>query len=126
MERLNDYEPPVRMDAKHDALDTMWAFLQMGGQKADIPALKEYCGIFRRMMIQKTAGQRNNKSDISFAQLDTICNAIVIESMSLYLSGELDRLEGSDCDAFNQRIDDAIEKIMRSEDDSDFIGGCKP
>lgn len=126
MERLNDYEPPVRMDAKHDALDTMWAFLQMGGQKADIPALKEYCGIFRRMMIQKTAGQQNNKSDISFAQLDTICNAIVIESMSLYLSGELDRLEGSDCDAFNQRIDDAIEKIMRSEDDSDFTGGCKP
>ena len=126
MERLNDYEPPVRMDAKHDALDTMWAFLQMGGQKADIPALKEYCGIFRRMMIQKTAGQRNNKSDISFAQLDTICNAIVIESMSLYLSGELDRLEGSDRDAFNQRIDDAIEKIMRSEDDSDFTGGCKP
>lgn len=125
MERLNDYEPPVRMDAKHDALDTMWAFLQMGGQKADIPALKEYCGIFRRMMIQKTAGRRNNKSDISFAQLDTICNAIVIESMSLYLSGELDRLEGSDCDAFNQRIDDAIEKIMRSEDDSDFTGGCK-
>lgn len=125
MERLNDYEPPVRMDAKHDALDTMWAFLQMGGQKADIPALKEYCGIFRRMMIQKTAGQRNDKSGISFAQLDTICNAIVIESMSLYLSGELDRLEGSDCDAFNQRIDDAIEKIMRSEDDSDFTGGCK-
>ena len=73
MERLNDYEPPVRMDAKHDALDTMWAFLQMGGQKADILALKEYCGIFRRMMIQKTAGQRNEKSDISFAQLDTIC-----------------------------------------------------
>lgn len=125
MERLNDYEPPVRMDAKHDALDTMWAFLQMGGQKADIPALKEYCGIFRRMMIQKTAGQRNDKSGISFAQLDTICNAIVIESMSLYLSGELDRLEGSDRDAFNQRIDDAIEKIMRSEDDSDFTGGCK-
>lgn len=95
MERLNDYEPPVRMDAKHDALDTMWAFLQMGGQKADIPALKEYCGIFRRMMIQKTAGQRNDKSDISFAQLDTICNAIGIEAMSLYLSGELDRLEAA-------------------------------
>ena len=95
MERLNDYEPPVRMDTKHDALDTMWAFLQMGGQKADIPALKEYCEIFRRMMIQKTAGQRNDKSDISFAQLDTTCNAIVIEAMSLYLSGALDRLEAA-------------------------------
>ena len=35
-------------------------------------------------------------------------------------------MEGSDCDAFNQRIDDAIEKIMRSEDDSDFTGGSKP
>ena len=32
---------------------------------------------------------------ISFAQLDTICNAIVIEAMSLYLSGELDRLEAA-------------------------------
>lgn len=84
------------MDVKHDSLDAMWAFLQMGGQKADVPALKEYCRIFQRMMTQKTAGQRNDKkSDISFAQLDTICNAIVIEAMSLYLSGELDRLEAA-------------------------------
>lgn len=84
------------MDVKHDSLDTMWSFLQMGGQKADIPALKEYCGILQRMMTQKTAGQRKDtKNDISFTQLDTICNIIVIEAMCLYLSGELDRLEGA-------------------------------
>lgn len=82
------------MDVKHDALDAMWAFLQLGGQKADVPALKEYCGMLQRMMIQKTAGQRSDKkSDVPFAQLDTVCNAIVIEAMSLYLSGVLDRLE---------------------------------
>lgn len=35
-------------------------------------------------------------------------------------------MEGSECDAFNRRIDDAIEKIVRSEDDSDCTGGSKP
>lgn len=34
-------------------------------------------------------------------------------------------MEGSECDAFNQRIDNAIEKIMRSEDGSDFAEGSK-
>ena len=29
---------------KRDSFDTMWAFLQMGGQKSNIPALKEHCG----------------------------------------------------------------------------------
>lgn len=82
------------MDIKHDSLDAMWGFLQMGGQKANIPVLKECCEELQKMMIQKTAGQRKNKtSDISFGNLDMICNFIVIEAMCLYLSGELDRLE---------------------------------
>ena len=82
------------MDVKHDSLDAMWGFLQMGGQKSDIPALKEHCERLRKMLTQKTAGQRKGmKSDISFAELDTVCNIIVIEAMALYLSGDLDRLE---------------------------------
>lgn len=32
-------------------------------------------------------------------------------------------MEGSECDAFNQRIDNAIEKIMRSEDESETTEG---
>lgn len=80
------------MDRKrvaNDSFDTMWSFLQMGGQKADYQALKEYVLQLRQMMMQKTAGQRNDKkSDISFNDLDQIKNMIVLEAMALVLSGE--------------------------------------
>ena len=84
-----------REHVKHDALDTMWSFLQMGGQKADIPALKEHCEMLHRMLTQKTAGQEAYKkaTDVSFDDLDAITNVIVIEAMALWLSGDLDKLE---------------------------------
>lgn len=82
---------------KRDSFDTMWAFLQMGWQKSNIPALKEHCEMLRKLMTQKTAGQREDKpTDIPFAELDTILNFIVIEAMCLYLSGDLDKLEGEE------------------------------
>ena len=82
---------------KRDSFDTMWAFLQMGWQKSNIPALKEHCEMLRKLMTQKTAGQRENKpTDIPFAELDAILNFIVIEAMCLYLSGDLDKLEGEE------------------------------
>ena len=60
-------------------------------------ALKEHCEMLRKLMTQKTAGQRADKpSDISFAELDTVMNVIVIEAMCLYLSGDLDKLEGEE------------------------------
>lgn len=71
--------------------DMMWQFLQFGGQKSNIPVLKENCEILRKMMMQKTAGQRDNK-DVSFDDLETIINFIVIETMCLYLSGDLDKI----------------------------------
>ena len=47
------------MDVKHDSLDAMWAFLQMGGQpKPDIAVMKEHCEMLRHILMQKTAGQR--------------------------------------------------------------------
>ena len=75
----------------------MWAFLQMGGQKSNIPCLKEYCGLLQKAMMQKTAGQgrRGKKDDVDFDDIDTITNAIVIEAMALYLSGDLDKLENT-------------------------------
>lgn len=76
-----------------DSFDAMWAFLQMGKQKASPEILKEYCEKLRHMMMQKTAGQRKNRpDDVPFEHLDVIMNAIVIEAMALYLSGTLDRL----------------------------------
>ena len=76
-------------------LDMMWSFLMMGNQEANIPALKENLDLLRQAMIQKTAGQRKDDPGhyVSFDDIGTICNIIVCETMALYLSGGLDRLE---------------------------------
>lgn len=74
--------------------DTMWMFLMTHGQKANIPALKEYVYDLIKMTTQKTAGQRNTiKNDINWDTLDMTLMSIVIEATALVLSGELDRLE---------------------------------
>ena len=79
---------------KRDSFDTMWAFLQMGKQCANVPCLREHCEMLRQLMTQKTAGQRKDKqSDKLFDELDTVMNVIVIEAMCLYLDGSLDKLE---------------------------------
>lgn len=73
--------------------DTMWDFLQMGKQEGNPEVLKEYCERLRHMMMQKTAGQRKDKpKDEPLENLSTILNIIIIESMCLYLSGDLDKL----------------------------------
>jgi hypothetical protein len=76
-------------------LDMMWNFLRMGYQKPNISALKESLDAIRQMMIQKTAGQDGYRTDeaISFDDLQTHINCVVIEAMCLYLSGTLDRME---------------------------------
>ena len=81
-----------RLDAGQ--LELMWNFLKIGNQKANIPALKELCDQLRQAMIQKSAGQRSDDPGdyIDFADIGTIVHGIVIETMCLYLSGELDKL----------------------------------
>lgn len=72
--------------------DTMWKFLMDGGQKANIPALKEYVYDLIQMTTQKTAGQRQTaKSHISWDELEMTLMSIVIEATALVLSGDLDR-----------------------------------
>lgn len=78
---------------EEDMFDTMWAFLQMGKQKANYPMLKELCMELRQMMMQKTAGQRKGKKDIPFDNLERVKNGIVVEAMCLVLSGELEYLD---------------------------------
>lgn len=75
--------------------DTMWTFLMSNGQKANIPALKEYVYDLIGMTTQKTAGQRQAvKRDISWDELEMTMFSIIIEATALVLSGELDKLEG--------------------------------
>jgi hypothetical protein len=82
---------------KHDSLDTMWAFLQMGGQNADhrdVENLMENCAWMVKAMTQKTAGQRQNKqSGVDWAELEMRENLIVLWALTLYLSGWLDKLK---------------------------------
>ena len=76
-------------------LDLMWNFLKMGNGKPNIAALKENLNALRQLIIQKTGGQEPYRKShkISFDDLGTIINCIVIETMQLYLSGGLDKLE---------------------------------
>lgn len=79
-----------------DGFDMMWSFLLMGGQKSNIPAMKEHCAALQQAMLQKTGGQEKYKkaADVDFDDIPTLLNCIVIEAMALYLSGDLDKLEG--------------------------------
>lgn len=70
--------------------DFMWRFLMDKGQKANIPALKEYVYKLIAMTTQKTAGQ---KKGINWSELDMVLMSIVIEATALVLSGELDKIE---------------------------------
>lgn len=77
-------------------LDLMWNFMRFKcGQKSNIPLLKQNLDELRQLMIQKTGGQEQYKKayEVSFDDLGTIINCIVIEAMQLYLSGDLDKLE---------------------------------
>ena len=73
--------------------DTMWTFLQMGRcQKSNIPKLKEAIQDLIKMMSQKSSG-KNNK-DINWEEnFDMTIITIICESVELYLSGDLDKLE---------------------------------
>lgn len=76
--------------------DTMWSFLMDKGQKANIPALKEYVYDLIQLTTQKDAGQRGKSKNISFDNVDMVMFSIVCEATALVLSGELDKLEVTD------------------------------
>ena len=84
-------------DLDRGQLELMWSFLQMGNGKPNIAALKENLNALRQLMIQKTGGQEpyRKSHEITKDDLGTIINCIVIETMQLYLSGGLDKLEGA-------------------------------
>lgn len=72
--------------------DTMFAFIQMGKQQANIPTLKNAIKDLIIMMTQKSGGR--SKGDISIEEnFDMTIITIVCECMALYLSGSLNELE---------------------------------
>ena len=88
---------------KHDVkaldmgqLDHMWDYLKMGGSlKPNVEELKHFLDLLRQAMIQKTGGQKPHAKpgDVDLQHdLGTIVNVIVIETMALYLNGDLDKL----------------------------------
>lgn len=75
--------------------DTMFAFLQMGKQQANIPTYKKAIQDLIIMMTQKSSGR--SKGDISWEEnFDMTVITVVLESMALYLSGSLDKLENTE------------------------------
>lgn len=54
--------------------------------------MKEYVYDLVQMMTQKTAGQRGNKKDISYRELEALEWSIIIEATCLVLSGQIDKL----------------------------------
>lgn len=74
--------------------DAMWGFLQMGVLKDNIPVLVNHLELLKTLMTQKSAGQRKDKQcDVSFDDIETIKDVIVIETMCLWLSGKMERLK---------------------------------
>lgn len=63
-----------------------------GNQKGNPQLLKEYVYDLVQMMTQMTAGQRGNKNDISFDELQPLEWSIIIEATCLVLSGQIDKL----------------------------------
>lgn len=76
-------------------LGFMWSMLQLGKQESNIPVLKDTLDKLRQALIQKSAGQRvgDPREYVDFADLGTLVNIVVVESLCLYLSGDLDKLE---------------------------------
>lgn len=84
----------VNLDPKPLEDFSMWTMLQRGGQKSNIPVLKELVNEWVQMATQKTAGQRKGcPKDLSWKNLERVKMGILCEAVALVLSGDLDKLE---------------------------------
>lgn len=82
-----------KQNPANEIKDTMWTFLMDGGQKENIPALKEYVYDLIKLTTQKDGGQRGKKGNIPIEETDMLMFSIVCEAVALVLSGRLDELE---------------------------------
>ena len=98
----------MKSNPANDIKDIMWGYFMDKGQKANIPALKEYVYDLIQLTTQKTAGQDayKKKYHIDFEELEMVTFSIVIEATSLVLSGVLDDIEALDKDVLRDVITD--------------------
>lgn len=75
-------------------LDPMWDFLRFHPEKTtvhDIEVLENYLDDLRTLMVQKSAGQPGRESKtsgyVAFEDLEMTMNAIIIQTMWIYLAG---------------------------------------
>ena len=73
----------MKKNPANELKDVMWTFLMDGGQKENIPALKEYVYDLIKATTQKDAGQRGNKDNIDFNHVDMIMFSILYRSKVL-------------------------------------------
>lgn len=84
-------------------LDMMFSFLKLQNKlqnkpsntPEDVRVLKEHLDRIRQALIQKTAGLRKGDPDtyVSYEDLQTYINLVVIDALNLYIYGGLDVLE---------------------------------
>lgn len=82
-----------RTDARPLKDFSMWAMLQSGGQKPNVPLLRQLIRDWITMATQKDAGQRKNSKGISFDNVERVRMGILCEAVALELSGVLAKLE---------------------------------
>lgn len=83
------------------SIEKMWRFLCFHPEKirdVDIDVLTQYLDDLRVMMVQKTSGQParepKTKGALDFEEnLEMTINAIVIQTMWIYLAGGFDKLK---------------------------------
>lgn len=95
MAKKEYHTPPTWLDKLDGGqLDLMWQFLQFHGEKPtvkEIEGLEENLDSLRVLMVQKNGGQegRSTKTEgaVDFADIKTVLNNIIVETMWIYLSG---------------------------------------
>lgn len=81
-------------------LDLMWQFLQF---KTEPPTVREIENLeslldsLRVMMVQKTDKNREGKTKGTedFADIETVLNSIIVETMGIYLEGGFEIMKGA-------------------------------
>ena len=81
--------PDVVSKKNAPIMDTMWKFLQIGGQKGSFEHLSEAVHNLIAMTTQKTAGQRDSKKhDVDWVELNPTLWSIIIEATAYVLDEE--------------------------------------
>lgn len=91
--KLGELKVPDGDDApvENDFRDT-WDFLKPGNMKSNAPALIGFCETLDGMMDRKNSGSPMYEAGQKMT-IDDVMNAVVVETMCLWVSGDLEKLK---------------------------------